>query len=310
MPRAAALKRFAASAAALAMAPALSAANHAASAPPDALKGASPMGSVDWSNSGRIGAFVSDVSTEDSQGSRDSAIANSTGSTAWLLTFDDTFLWRKSGRSSDQNLILRYGRIREAGQQWVHNNDQIHLDGIFRREFAKPNFLCASAAFDSVFRNVVDHNSFDPVTVAVSAGFGQIWRSLLLRGDPMKNGAGEDRLEWHLGVRVQKRWSQLDVPAQDRVQCGPEGFLRYDRPVDTHLRWFVQYQVCTDFDDIHHLQQLVIAGMTAALARHVTAEIGFRAYRERQPRSVPDGLTGYDQWGAREDGLVGLTIAY
>ncbi len=70
-----------------------------------------------------------------------------------------------------------------------------------------------------------------------------------------------------------------------------------------------QYEVFTDFDDVHHIQQLATGGMTAALSRFVTAVIDFRAYRERQPRSVPDGQPGYDQWGAREDGLVGLTVS-
>ncbi len=66
------LRTAAVLAAALALAPCLSAANDASIAGPTTRSSsASAMGGSDWSNSGRIGAFVSDVSTEDSQGSRE-----------------------------------------------------------------------------------------------------------------------------------------------------------------------------------------------------------------------------------------------
>ena len=53
----------------------------------------------------------------------------------------------------------------------------------------------------------------------------------MLDGDDAKKPeVGRDRLELRVGVRAQKRWSRYDPASQDRIETGPEGFARYDRP--------------------------------------------------------------------------------
>jgi len=293
----------------LATAQCLSAADDATIAQPAALTLTAP--NEGWANSGRAGVFFSNVATSSSSTeSRDSAIANANGSEAWLLAWDDALLWRGTNKSSDQNLRLRYGRIRVEGDAWTDNNDEIHYDGVFRRDLVKPSFIYGAWGLDTVFRSSVNNKPLDPITAQISAGFGQLYHALLLHGDPARKDAGADRLEWRLGVRAQKRWSSEDVPQQDRIEVGPEAFIRYDRPVDDKLRWYLQYQLFTEFTDIEHVSQLFTAGLTAAVARYVSADISFRAYREQLPKDLPEGTPGYDQWAEREDALIGLTYTY
>jgi hypothetical protein len=113
-----------------------------------------------------------------------------------------------------------------------------------------------------------------------------------------------------VGVRAQKRWSRHDLASQERIETGPEGFARYDRPIHPALRWFVQYEVFSEFNDLRHITQLITAGLTAQLSKYLTAELGFRAYRESHPKEVSASSPGYDLWGMRQDTLLGLTCSF
>lgn len=295
----------------LALAAAASAADDATIAAPAPLAAAAPREGSAWSRSGRIGAFYSSVATEDAAGSRDGTIGSARESAAWLLTFDAAALWRSGEQSSDQNLRLRYGKIRVEGQQWVENSDEIHYDGVVRDEFSRPHFVYGAWGADSAFTSPVDRKALDPITARVSVGYGQLYRDLLMSGDDPKDPeVGRDRLELRVGVRAQKRWSRSDPRAQQRIETGPEGFARYDRPLHPVLRWFVQYEIFAEFNDLGHVSQLVTAGLTAQLSKYLTAELGLRAYRESHPREVASGSPAYDLWGMRQDTLVGLTYSF
>jgi hypothetical protein len=124
----------------LVAAPCLDASDDATIAHPAALTLTAPESG--WANSGRAGVFFSNVATSSSSSeSRDSAIASDNGSEAWLLAWDDSLLWRGANKSSDQNLRLHYGRIRVEGDGGTDNNDEIHYDGVFRRDLVKPSFV-------------------------------------------------------------------------------------------------------------------------------------------------------------------------
>ncbi len=284
---------------------------NAADAPAPAPAPSKPHAASQWSHSGRAGAFVTNVYTEGAGSSRDPAIGGARESTAFLLTLDAALLWRGGPESSEQNLRLRYGRVRVEGVDWIENQDEAHYDGVVRYSFAKPHFVYGAWGTDSVFTSPVDHQAFDPVTARVSAGYGQLYEGLLLQADhEAKDHAGEDRLEVRLGVRAQKRWSRHDTAFQDRIEVGPEGYARYDRPIDPSIRFFAQYEVFSEFDDIKHVTQLVTAGLTAALGTYVTLELAFRAYFESHPHEAPAGSTGYDSWSVRQDTLIGLTYSF
>jgi hypothetical protein len=285
------------------------AADDATIAGPGALKADGVDGQ--WTHAGRLGAFYANVSTTDNTASRDASVAGAHASTSYLLTGDLLLLYRQSALSFDQTVRLRYGKIRTEGQPWIENNDEIHYDGVVRDEFARPHFAYGAWGGDSVFTSPVDREPLDPITARVSVGYGQLYRGVVLTGtDAAKPEVGRDRLEVRVGVRAQKRWSDHDLPSQDRIESGPEGFARYDRPVDPVLRWFVQYEVFSEFIDFGHVQQLLTAGLTAQLGKYVAADISLRAYRETKPKEVPSGTPGYDQWGLRTDTLIGLTVLF
>jgi hypothetical protein len=285
------------------------AADDATIAAPGALKADGQDGR--WSHAGRIGAFYANVATNDAATSRDATVASAHASTSYLLTGDLLLLYRKSAFSLDQTVRLRYGRIRTEGQPWIENNDEVHYDGVARDEFSAPHFIYGAWGGDSVFTSPVDRQPLDPVTARVSAGYGQLYRGVLFKGtDAAKPDVGRDRLEARVGVRAQKRWSEHDLPSQDRIESGPEGFLRYDKPVDPTLRWYVQYEVFSEFHDLGHIQQLLTAGLTAQLSKWVAADLSLRAYRESKPDRVPSGTPGYDRWGLRTDTLLGLTVLF
>lgn len=263
-----------------------------------------------WAWSGRLGAFVSSVATSSSSTSRDPAIASARSSMAWLGTADASLVWREADRSADQHLRLRYGRIRSEGA-WLENQDEVHYDGVWREEFAPPGFIYGAWGADSAFTSPVDDEPLDPITARVSVGYGQLWRGLLLESDdPREPEVGRDRLELRVGVRAQKRWARHELAEQQELEWGPEGFARYDRPIDPTLRWFVQYEIFTEFEDFGHVVQLVTAGLTAQLSTYVAVELGFRAYRESSPDDVPSGTPGYDAWGLRQDALVGVVVGF
>jgi hypothetical protein len=305
-------RRLALAASLLALGAAARAADDATIAAPPALKVDAPKDGSQWSHSGRLGAFYNSVSTEDAQASRDSTISSSHESACWLLTGDLSLLWREDHQSADQNLRLRYGKIRVEGQKWVENTDEIHYDGVFREEFAKPHFVYGAWGGDTVFTSPIDMKPLDPITGKVSAGYGQIYDGVFIAGgeDPKDPAVGRDRFEARIGARAQKRWSRHDPESQLKVETGPEGFARYDRPIHPVLRWFLQYEVFSEFNDIHHISQLVTAGLTAQLSKYLTAELGFRAYRESHPKEISAGSPGYDLWGMRQDTLLGVTYSF
>jgi hypothetical protein len=256
-----------------------------------------------WTHKGRLGLFFTDVyANGNAAQSPDPTVRGTTNSMSYLASFEGTLEWRKDANSLQQDLTLKYGRLKQAHVNWVTNNDEAHYEGVYRHEVAKPTFVYLGWGVQSVFVGQPPaKDAFDPITAHGSAGIGQRWDNLL----PIK-----DKLEWRLGVRAQKTWGRYLNPPQDDVLVGPEAFLRYEREVSKELRYFIQYEGFAPFNDLGHVTNLGTAGLAAQLSAHLTAELNFRAYYESHPKNADPLATGYDHWGVRQDTMLGLTYLF
>jgi hypothetical protein len=253
-----------------------------------------------WTHAGRLGAFYTSVVTERASSSNDPTIAGASESTAYVLTFDGSLRWKDGSESADHDLRLRYGKIRQEGQQWLENDDEARYEGVYRHEFRKPHFIYASWGARSVFTNPIDDRALDPLLAHVGGGYGQLYENLLF---------APDRLEWRLGARAQKRWSRHEPRNRTLVESGIEAFLRYERVLNESLKYFVQYDGFSEFNDLAHVTNLITAGLTMQLSKYLAVDVGLRAYYETAPEES-DGAPVYNHWSVRQDTLAGLTVTF
>lgn len=260
-----------------------------------------------WTLSGRLGAYIANVTTSNAETSRDPTIATTTASTSFLFTYEGQANWRSDKDSIDHLLKARYGRIRTAGQDWLENNDEIRYDGVYRRTLWRPHFVYLGWGAESVFTGPDPYGyAFDPTTGKASGGYGQRYEDFL----PDKN-----HLELRLGARAQQKWGASVTTDEGRIETGIEGFVRYEHVLkrgdgDYDVRFFAQYEGFCEFNDLGHLTHLVTTGLTAQVTRYLAVELGLRAYQETTPEEDDGTGTGYDEWSMRQDWLFGLTYAY
>lgn len=261
-----------------------------------------------WTFKGRLGAFLNNTSSDNAETSHDATINGTTSSTAYLLTLETALNWKSDADSVDNLLKARYGKVKQHGSNWIENNDEIRYDGVYRREISKPWFVYLGWGAESVFTGPDPYNyAFDPLTVRISGGFGNLYENFL----PDKN-----RLEWRLGARVQKRWGQSLAEGKDRIETGAEAFLRYDHDMiepgakTPLVRFFAQYEGFAEFSDMEHVTNLVTSGLAVQFSRYLSAEIGVRAFYETKPKEYDGTVPGYSQWSIRQDVLVGVTYLF
>lgn len=260
-----------------------------------------------WDISGRLGAYIANVSTSNATTSRDTTIATTAESTSYLFTYEGQANWKSDKDSIDNLLKARYGRIRTDSQDWQENNDEIRYDGVYRRELFYPHFVYLGWGAESVFTGPEPRNyAFDPTTGKASTGYGQRYEDFL----PDKN-----HFETRVGVRAQQTWGPSVPPEDDDIETGLEAFVRYEHLLkrgegEYDVRFFAQYEGFSEFRDFAHITNLVTAGLTMQLTRYLAVELGLRAYYETLPENDDGTGIGYDEWSVRQDSLFGLTYAY
>lgn len=266
-----------------------------------------------WTYKGRTGLFLTNVYVrENAADSPDPAIHSTTSATSYLVSLEGALGWKRGPLSLDQELKIKYGRLKQAGSAWQVNNDESRYDGVFRYELEKPTFIYGGWGAQTVLRGPDPENSpFDPFTAHASAGLGQIFQDLLVRPQPglPDDQREKNRLEWRLGVRIEKRWGTVLVAPEGNFRIGPEAYLRYEHQLSKDLRLFVQGEGQSEFKDLAHVTALVTAGLTAQLSTYLSADLGFRAYYEARPRQV-DQAPGYNEWAIRQDTLLGLVYSF
>ena len=260
-----------------------------------------------WLFTGRLGAYMSNVSTSNASTSRDPTVASTAESTSYLFTYEGQANWKSDKDSVDNLLKARYGRVRTDNQSWQENNDEIRYDGVYRRQLVQPHFAYIGWGLESVFTGAdPDNYAVDPTTGRVSTGYGQRYEDFL---------ADKNHFEARIGVRAQQSWG-ASVPAGDGdIETGIEAFARYEHLLkrgegEYDVRFFAQYEGFSEFEDFAHITNLVTAGLTMQLTRYLAVELGLRAYYETTPERDDGTGIGYDEWGIRQDSLFGLTYAY
>jgi hypothetical protein len=189
-------------------------------------------------------------------------------------------------------------------------------DGVLRHEFYSPTFVYlawgAQAEFVVPPPAYANNQTFDPFTVCVSAGIGQLWQNFLISPDMavVAKDREQNTLEWCLGVRGQKTWGDDLLPPQGNFQIGPEAYLLYEHQLSADLRFFVQYEGHGEFKDLKHVINLVTAEIKAQLNKYLAVDLAFRAYYETRPKEVATDFPGYNQWGVVENVLVGLIYTF
>jgi len=291
-----------------------------------------------WSHKLKIGAFVQNVATHDAETSRDPTIAGSESSFSYQFAFDGKLTWKVDPSEFSNELKLRFGKTKQDGEPWVESKDQILYRGEYlrfldehdvqflygrwqvetvftgpdrTRERFDPEFLdlyrtqisATGAAVLDLFENEVPARThpFDPATALAAAGYGNRYQDLLL--------PEEDRLEWRLGVRAQKKWGR-DLPdAEEELLVGPEFIAEYRNDITEDAYWYVRYEAFAPFDDITRVQNLVEAELEIQVTKYLTVKLAARGYYESHPEDVTPGPgDGYDEWSWRQESLIGVTI--
>ncbi len=255
-----------------------------------------------WASDGKVGAFFSSVINKDAGTSRDPAIAGSTETIAYRVALEAGLDFRDGKLSIDQDLLGKYGRKKDEGQEWIEDIDEVRYDGVARYAVHAPHHVYVSGGWESVFTGPEpEEDPFSPGLLKAGAGYALLIENLL----PEK-----DKLDLRLGAAARKRYGDDLTDYEKETETGLEGFLRYERVQNAALRYFAQYEAFAEFEDLEHVTHVVTAGLTARLATYLTAELGLRAYYESTPEDVPAGAVGYDVWSLRQDTLLGLTYTW
>lgn len=259
----------------------------------------------------RLGLLGTNTAAVNNDTSRDASIAGSSRNSAWLATLDGGLKWAEGQEEVEHLFKARYGRIKQNGEAWTENTDEVRYDGVFRHLLGKPHFIYLSWGAESVFTGrAPEKRGFDPVLAKAAVGYGQHYDDLLT-----VTAEDKDKLEMRVGVRAQHRWGTYLSPEDRKWQVGLEGFLRYDRSVGKNVTAFVQDEVFAPFNDMAHLTNLTTAGLAVSLAQiaggaDLRVELALRAFYETRPKSADDNQsTGYHVWSMRQDTMLGLTWA-
>ena len=268
-----------------------------------------------WTNEGRIGFFFNNTTTGNADISRDPTIGGAGATTAVLGSVDYKALWAEDKDSVDHIFKGRYGRQRAKDSDFTENEDEARYDGVYRRELRKPHFIYLGWGAETVWTGPHRYaptlppdnsrNPFDPLLVKVSGGYGQRYADL----------APEDKLEWRIGARAQKHWGSQLSEDQRGIETGIEAFLRYEgAPVSYHkdLKYFIQYEGFSEFNDLQHVTNLITSGLTFQLAKYLNLELALRAYYETRPKEDRDDklLPGYNVWSIKQDTLIGVVYNF
>jgi hypothetical protein len=254
-----------------------------------------------WSHEFHPGLFFTSVYvSDDPERSPDATIQGSADSIAYRVVFDGALAWRGDTSALDQTLHLAYGRVHQEGAGWQESLDELRYDGVFRRDIIKPTFAYRSWGAETVFTNVDDDTTFDPIRVYGSWGIGQLY----------KNWFPGDAFEWRLGVRLQKSWGSDLSDEQERWLLGPEALLRYERTIDDLRSFFAMYEGWSEFSDLRHTTSVITAGLKFRLATYLALELGLRMYYEARPTGVESDETDYSRWFIRQDTMIGLDAVF
>lgn len=274
-----------------------------------------PAPASNWKNEGRIGVFFNNTATHNADESHDPTIGGASNSTAVLGTVDAKAAWVAGRNSVDHIVKARYGRLRADDDGWTENEDEARYDGVYRREISAPHFVYLAWGLESVWTGPYEDypgrpptdrsNPFDPLLARVSGGYGQKYA----------NWVPEDAFEWRIGSRAQKRWGSQLREDERGIETGIEAFARYEgKPAayNKNLTYFAQYEGFSEFNDLRHITNLVTAGLTFQLAKHLNLDLALRAHYETRPKEDRDEkqLTGYNAWSLKQDTLIGVVYAF
>ena len=255
-----------------------------------------------WSYSGKVGAWFSSTSSSNADTSLDPAISTTTDAINYRLGGDINALWKRGINEVEQNFIAAYGRQKQAGQDWTTSTDNALYNGIYRTVWSAPQFTYVGWGVESVFVGPApEKDAFGQGRAWGSAGYGVKGPHVLVVED-----SGEARI----GVRTQGRWGPNYTTQQEELQTGPEAFGRYDVKIKVDTKAFVQYEAFGDFDDMAHVSNLITAGLFIQVSRYLTVDLALRAYYESRPNNAPKDATGYSQWSARSETLIGAVYAF
>ncbi|MBA3685022.1 MAG: DUF3078 domain-containing protein [Planctomycetes bacterium] len=255
----------------------------------------------DWFTTGRLGFFFTNVSERNGDRSNDPSIGGTNSSTTLLVQLDLSALYLRGPWRVDNTLLVKYGRQRSEGQDWVENTDLVDYDTVASYTWNEPHFWYGAVGADTVITEDPGDGVFEPGIAKVSAGYGQRYEDML----PLT-----DRLEFRLGVRAQRRWGSNLSDQQKEWEVGPEFIARYERQQTTSLRYWLQYEAFAEFEDMAHVSNLVTAGLDLQVNPFLTVALGARAYYESAPDDAVAGSDAlYDNWSWRTETLVGLTFA-
>jgi hypothetical protein len=268
-----------------------------------------------WTTKGRFGVFFANSTTMNADNSLDPTIGGSARTTTMLLSGDFDGEW-KEAKNSVQNIFkVRYGRQKTADQPLSESDDEVSYNGVYRRELSAPHFLYAGWGVDSVWTGPYPNtparppdnsrNLFDPLTAKVSTGYGQRYSDLV----------PEDKIEWRLGVRAQKRWGTQANGQESTLQTGPEAFARYEGTPLTYnkdLKYFGQYEAFAEFNDLQHLTNVLTAGLSFQFSKYLNLDLALRAYYETRPKEFADNsvVSGYSQWSIKQDTMIGVAYSF
>ena len=278
--------------------------------PAPAVPGASP-----WTTKGRFGAFFANSTTKNADTSRDATIGGTARTTTFLLTADFDAEWKEGKDSVQQIFKGRYGRQKTNDQPVVESDDEARYDGVYRRELTNPHFVYLGWGLESVWTGPYPNdptrapdnsrNNFDPLLAKVSGGYGQRYADWV----------PQDKFEWRLGARAQKRWGSL-ISSNDRgIETGIEAFARYEGVPATYqkdLKYFAQYEGFSEFNDLKHITNLITAGLTFQLSKYINIDLALRAYYETLPKEYDNNsqAPGYNQWSIKQDTMVGVVYSF
>ena len=260
-----------------------------------------------WTNKGKVGIALMNVTTGGADESRDPTIAGSSRSTTYLLSFEGNLRWKAEPYSVEQNLKVKYGQTKTNDSPLSESADELRYDGVLRKTIVKPHYVYLGWVGESTFTSPDPENyRLNPIIAKASGGYGQLYEDFLQE---------KSRLDARIGVRAQKRWGSLVPESQRSIETGPEAFLRYEHTVfkqdDRSLLYWAQYEGFSEFNNLGHITNLITAGLTAQLARYLTVDLGLRMYYETTPKEFEDGTPpGYNSWSVRQDTLLGLTYIW
>jgi hypothetical protein len=263
---------------------------------------AAPTPSGPWSTRNRIGVFLTSIATRERESSRDSTIQGSADSTNYLASGDLTAEYRSGKWAIDQNLRLRYGHIRQTGQRWAENNDEVHVDGVCRYVFTKPTYGFVGWGWDTVFTSPVPQSGMlTPGTYQSSLGLGRLYEDFGLAGS---------KFDMRAGIRAQRRYGFQPPSPPPFLEAGSTAYVRYEHAWSKRGSAFVQYEGFSPFVDPGHVTHLATAAVVLQFNPYVTAELRGRAYYENAPRHYPDDARGYQELSTRQEILLGLTYSF